>query len=146
MPQLRWAAALRPWRKLRAACSRGAAAAQRRGGVGGARAGGEAGAHPQPCTGPATEKELPDDSAATDQYGHTPLFSSPYPHEPCRTRPLRHGPRTAEAAQGLPPCRRACGCPFCTVRPVPAHFMLQQAAPCAVPRPHHILAQPWPRQ
>jgi hypothetical protein len=40
MPQLRWAAALRPWRKLRAACSRGAAAAQRRGGVGGARAGG----------------------------------------------------------------------------------------------------------
>ncbi len=41
------------------------------------------GPHPQPCTGPATAKELLVDSAATDQYGQLPLSSIPYPHAPC---------------------------------------------------------------
>ncbi len=104
--QLRKVTALLPWLKLQAACSRGAAAAEQRAASARARRWREAGARPQPCTGPATEKELPDDSAATDQYGHTPLFSIPYPHEPCRPRPRR---AHLLGLRGACPCRQACG-------------------------------------
>jgi len=38
---------------------------------------------PQPCSGPASKKELEVDSAPTVQYGHWFWFSSPYPQDPC---------------------------------------------------------------
>jgi hypothetical protein len=43
-------------------------------------------AHPQPRSGPACENEFEVASAATDQYGHVPLSSFPYPQLPCMSR------------------------------------------------------------